>query len=187
MFMATVAENLLTAEEYARLPDDGQPTELVRGRVVVLNMPTTRHGEICLQTGYLLKRFLDDHPVGRAVSNDSGVVTKRDPDSVRGPDIAFYSFTGVPRGPLPRDAYLSVPPELVFEVRSPGDRWSEITTKAGEYLKAGVKIVCVLDQQTESALVYTADAAPQQLSADQELAFPGVLDNFHVAVSRFFE
>jgi hypothetical protein len=44
--MAT-AEALLTAEEYRLLADDGRPTELVRGRVVPLNMPAPRHGDIC--------------------------------------------------------------------------------------------------------------------------------------------
>ena len=44
--MATV-ETLLTTEEFHLLPDDGQPLELVRGRVVVMNMPGFRHGEIC--------------------------------------------------------------------------------------------------------------------------------------------
>ena len=90
--MATVAEKLLTAEEYGELPDNGQPTELVRGRIVPLNMPAPRHGEICVVTIYLLKRFLEDHPLGRVVSNDSGVITERDPDTVRGGDLAFYSY-----------------------------------------------------------------------------------------------
>jgi hypothetical protein len=41
------AEKLLTAEEFAALPDDGRPKELVRGRVVLLNVPYPRHGDIC--------------------------------------------------------------------------------------------------------------------------------------------
>lgn len=115
------AERLLTAEEYLRLPDNGQPTELVRGRVVPVNMPTPRHGEICVQTAYFLRRFLDDHTVGRVVSNDSGVVTEQNPDTVRGADVAYLSYQRAPKGPLP-DGYLSVVPEVVFEVRSTTDR-----------------------------------------------------------------
>lgn len=37
--MATVADKLITAEEYAWFPDDGRPTELVRGRIVTMNPP----------------------------------------------------------------------------------------------------------------------------------------------------
>jgi len=185
--MATVAEKLLTAEEFARLPDNGQPMELVRGRIVLLNMPRPRHGEICAQIVYLLRRYLDDHPAGKVLGNDSGVITERDPDSVRGPDIAFYSFAHLPPGPLPYDSYLAAPPDLVFEVRSHSDRWIELQAKAAEYLQAGVKVVCVLDPPTETVLVCTADAGPRTLSGDQELTFPGLLDGFQVPVRRFFE
>jgi Uma2 family endonuclease len=184
--MATVAEKLLTGEEYRCLPDNGQLTELVRGRVVPVNMPTPRQGEICGQTYYLLRRYLEEHPIGRVVTNDSAVVTKRDPDTVRGADVVFYSFAGIPQGPLP-DKYLPVPPELVFEVHSTGDRWPKIHAKVAEYLEAGVKVVCVLDQQTETAHVFPADDAPYKVSADQELMLPQVLDDFRVLVRRFFE
>ena len=65
-------------------------------------------------------------------------------DSVRGGDVVFYSYTRLPRGPIP-EGYLEVVPELVFEVRSPSDRWAKITAKVGEYLDAGVLVACVLD------------------------------------------
>ncbi len=182
----TLSERLLTAEEYWRLPDDGRPTELVRGRVVPVNMPYPRHGEICAQAVYLLRRYLDEHSVGRVVSNDSGVVVERDPDTVRGADVAYFSFQRVPPGPLPR-AYLDVVPELIFEVRSPSDRWRDVLTKVGEYLRAGVTVVCVLDETTRRALVFHAEQGPRTLTADEELTFPDVLPEFRVPVGRFFD
>jgi Uma2 family endonuclease len=179
------AETLLTAEEYLQLPDNGQPTELVSGKVVPVNMPKARHGQICGRTAYLLQRFLEDHDLGHVLSNDTGVPTRRGPDTVRGADIAFYSYAKVPKGPLPND-YLPVPPEVVFEVRSPGDRWSEIHAKVGEYLTAGVQVVCVLDDQTETAHVFPADDTPRTFAGEQELLLPGVLAGLRVAVRRFF-
>jgi Uma2 family endonuclease len=184
--MATVADKLLTAEEFGDLPDNGQPAELVRGRIVPLNMPRPRHGAICSNTDYLLRRHLEDHPTGRVMTNDTGVVTQRDPDTVRGADIAYYSFARVPPGPLPR-TYLAVAPELVFEVRSPGDRWADVTTKTGEYLRCGVLAVCVLDEQTETAVLFTADGPPQTFTRDEEPSFPDILGDFRVPVHRFFE
>jgi Uma2 family endonuclease len=183
--MAT-AEALLTAEEYYRLPDNGQPTELIRGRIVPMNMPFPRHGEICARISYLLQRYLEDHELGRVISNDAGVVTERNPDSVRGPDVAFYSYARVPRGPLP-EGYLAVAPELVFEVRSAGDRWSEVFAKVAEYLRAGVLVVCVLDPRTERAILLSADQGSQTLTADQDFALPDLLTDLRVPVRRFFE
>jgi Uma2 family endonuclease len=120
------------------------------------------------------------------VTNDSGVVTERDPDTVRGPDVAFYSFARVPPGPMPRNRYLEVVPEVAFEVRSPGDRWSEIQIKVGEFRKAGVSVVCVADDPTERVHVFD-DEGNRILAGDDELTFPNLLPGFRVAVRRFFE
>ncbi len=185
--MATaVIETLLTAEEFRRLPDDGRPKELKRGRVILMNLPAPRHGQICGQVYYLLRRHLEDYPLGHLVTNDSGIITEHDPDTVRGADVAFYSYQRVPPGPLPQ-GYLSVAPELAFEVRSPGDRWGRIWAKVGEYLEAGVTVVCVLDQVTERCHVYRNDEEVQVIQAQQELTIPDVLPDFRVIVQRFFE
>jgi hypothetical protein len=89
--MATV-EALLTAEEYRLMPDNGRPTELVRGRIVSVNVPAPRHGEICANICYLLRRYFEDEDLGHAVTNDSGVQTERDSDTIRGADVSFYSY-----------------------------------------------------------------------------------------------
>lgn len=180
-----VGEVLYTAEEYHHLPDIGKPTELVRGKVVVMNVPYPRHGQICVTTVILLNDFLRNHNIGQVVANDSGVVTERDPDTVRGADVAFYSYSRVPKGPLP-DEYLPLAPDLVFEVRSSGDRWRRILTKVAEYLNAGVTTVVVLDPSSESAYVYTSDEPQRIFAADQELALPEVLGEFRVVVREFF-
>jgi Uma2 family endonuclease len=185
--MATAATaTLLTAEEFRRLPDDGRPKELKRGRVILMNLPGPRHGQICGQVYYLLRRHLEDHPLGHLVTNDSGIITEHDPDTVRGADVAFYSYNRIPPGPLPQ-GYLPVAPELVFEVRSPGDRWGRIWGKVGEYLEAGVKVVCVLDQMTERCHVYRNEEENLVFTAEQELTIPDVLPDFRVIVRRFFE
>jgi Uma2 family endonuclease len=184
--MATATDTLLTAEEYGRLPDNGQRTELVRGRIVTLNMPYPRHGEICANIVYLLRRFLEDHDIGRVVGNDSGTITERGPDTVRGMDVGYYSYNRVPKGRLPRQ-YLDVSPELVFEVRSPTERWTRVHTKVAEYLTAGVTAICVVDEQTENATIYRGDQPPQVLNAADDFTLPDILPDFRVPVRRFFE
>ena len=59
--------------------------------------------------------------------------------------------------------------------------------KVAEYLAAGVRVVCVLDEQTETAHVYYSDQEPRIFTADQELILPEPLDGFRVMVRRFFE
>lgn len=184
--MAT-ATTLMTANQYAALPEyHGNPTELVRGVLVTMVPAMPRHGEICFQVGYLLRCYLDDHPIGRVLSNDSGVVTEHDPDTVRGADIAYYSFQRVPKGPLPA-GLLAVAPDLVFEVRSPHERWSKLHTKIAEYLEVGVQAVCVLDDDSQSMQVFYPDRGATVLTANDEFTLPEVLGDFRVIVHRFFE
>jgi Uma2 family endonuclease len=105
---------------------------------------------------------------------------------VRGADVAFYSYARVPRGPLPQ-GYLAVAPELVFEVRSPTGRWRDIHAKVAEYLEADVLMVCVVDEQSQTAQLYHADLPPRILTLDEELTLPEVLGDFRVPVRLLFE
>ncbi len=184
---ATVpAQPLLTAAEFERLPDDGIPRELVRGKVVEMNVPTPRHGEICINIALLVGPHVRGKGMGRLVGNDGGIVTGHDPDTVRGGDVAYYSYARVPQGPLPR-GYLDVVPELVFEVCSPTDRWPRLIAKAAEYLEAGVTVVCLLDEMSATVHVYRVDEQPRVLRGDDELHLPDILGDLRVPVRRFFE
>jgi Uma2 family endonuclease len=177
---------LLTAEQFRQLPDNGQPRELVRGRVVPMNVPAPLHGYVCGNVIGILRDFVLKHDLGRVMGNDSGVVTERDPDTVRGADVSYYSFLRLPKGPLP-EGYLSVAPELVFEVRSPADRWKKVLAKVAEYLNAGVAVVCVLDAPTRTAHVYSEDEPTRVVQADQDLVLQDVLPGFRSPVRSFFE
>jgi Uma2 family endonuclease len=182
--MAT-ATALLTAEEFGSRPDPGYPEELVQGRIVTMPPPTPRHGQICGETHYLFRGYADQHDLGHVLCNDSGVITERDPDTVRGADVSFYSYAKVPRGRI-RKGYLDVMPDLVVEVRSEDDRWKDIEVKVKEYLDAGVGVVIVLDPDPETAHVFRPDQPPRELGPDDELTVPDLLGDFRVAVRRFF-
>ena len=183
--MAT-AEALMTAEEFGQRPDPGHPEELVQGRIISMPPPDRRHGYVCLKAGRMFGNFVDEHDLGRVMSNDSGVITERDPDTVRGADVAYYSYARLPKGPLPT-GYGPEVPELVVEVRSASDRWRDIHEKVAEYLRAGVLVVVVLDPKSQTAHVFGADEAPRTLRPEDELVLPGLLEGFRVRVGRFFE
>lgn len=177
---------LLTAEEYGRLPDDGRRTELVRGRVVEMNRPFSSHGFLLSRLTALLWNFVDQGELGRVVSGNAGVITQRDPDSVRGPDVAFYSYQRIPRGARP-EGYWTPAPELVIEIRSSSDRWKDVHQKVGEYLSADVLVVAVLDPETRRVHLFSADRETVILDASDVLTFPDILPGFEVVVGRLFD
>jgi Uma2 family endonuclease len=179
------APKLLTAEEYAVLDVD-HPTELVRGVVVHMPPPRSRHGQVCSKVVMLVGNHCHEHSLGHILSNDAGIITERGPDTVRGGDVSFYDYHRVPKGKLPT-GYLSVSPDLVFEVLSPDDRWSKVLRKVTEYLLAGVKAVCVLDPKDETLRIYRDDQPEVVLGAEDEFTIPEILSGFSCRVGKFFE
>ena len=186
MAMVERAPSLMTAPEFARRPDSGELEELVRGRIVLSPPPGVRHGLICGSFARLLGNFVADHDLGHVLSNGSGVITERQPDTVRGADVSYYSYDRLPRGEVPV-GYGIKPPELVCEVLSPSDRWGDVLQKVGEYLNAGVTVVVVLDPAEKTARVFEADRPPSTSGRDDVLRFERLLPGFEVAVARLFE
>ncbi len=147
---AATEPKLLTAEEFQRRSPE-VPEELVRGRIVRMSRPGGVHALTCAKFVRLLGNAAADGNLGTVLCNDGGVVTERDPDTVRGPDIAYYAGVGEAAF---SEGYPNFPPTLVVEVRSKNDRRGEIETKVGEYLAAGVPMVCVFDPQRILMAVY---------------------------------
>jgi Uma2 family endonuclease len=189
--MATVEQSkkLMTVEEYASLPPSDSPTELVQGRIIDVNVPRSRHGEVCAAITEIVRSFVRKRKLGRVFSNDAGVITERQPDSLRGADVSFYSYARAPRGRIDPRIYLDAAPNVVFEVRSPDDRTSEVLEKVAEYLHAGVDCVCVFDTLHETVSVYeeTADAAMLVLQVEDTLTLRQIHDDFRVRVGEFFD
>jgi Uma2 family endonuclease len=176
---------LLTAEEFFRRHGGGG-YELIDGRAVEVPMPGGRHGKIRSRVSQHLLQFADAGGLGHVMSNDTLVITKRGPDSARGSDVCFVSYARLPKDRVP-DGPLEVVPELVFEVRSPTDRWIDVVGKAVEYIRAGVTAVVILDPRTASATVYRDDVRSDIFERDDTLTVPDVLPGFAVPVARFFE
>jgi Uma2 family endonuclease len=176
---------LLTAEEYAALPDDGRITELVKGVVVEMPRPETDHGYLMSNFSSALRDDVRPRDLGRVVSGDAGVVTERGPDTTRGPDVAYYSYERVPRGPRPRGYWPT--PELVVEIVSPSERTSRVMTKVGEYLAAGVRVVLVAWPEETTIMAYSEEFFNRSYGAGEDLTLPELFPDFRVPVRSLFE
>ena len=152
--VASVTDALLTAEEFAQRPEPqyGSREELVKGVVQEMPMPRFRHGKLQLRVGRLLAEVVDKQALGH-VATETGVITELDPDTVRGPDVAFWS-----KERLPLDAhvevYPDVAPDLCVEIRSPEERPKRMRAKLCEYFACGVRMVWFIDPEAQSVTVY---------------------------------
>lgn len=182
--MSAIATPLITAEEFGRMPDpvDGSKQELVRGVVVKMPPPKARHGVVQSRIDRLLGNFVDARRLGWVVT-ESGTILERDPDVVRGPDVAFYSVTRQPTLP---EEYFEIAPDLVVEVLSPDDRRGAVRAKVREYVAAGVRLVWVVDPETQTVLEYRGSLRGTEYDEADTITGADVLPEFTCKVADFF-
>ena len=183
--MAT-AEKLITAEEFFRMPDaeDGSQYELVRGELIKMPPPNPRHGQCCLAVGAALRDFAKKQKLGWVATNDPGVILQRDPDTVRGPDVAFWSSQRLAQLP---NSYTEVVPDLAVEVVSPTDTHRQLSERVLDFLRHGVRMVWVVDPDQRIATVYRSRQDVRILEESEEVDGGDVLPGFRCRVSEFFD
>ncbi len=180
----SIAHRYITVTEFEEMTFD-RPTELVCGELAEQPMPTSQHGAICVAISVFLWLWAKQSQRGSVFSNDSHVLTERDPDSVRGPDCAYISREKLPDGKLPAGV-LRIPVDLAIEVLSRSDRWTDVLDKIQEYLRSGITEVWVIDPEQRSVAVHRAEAAPLHFDGDDELTRPELLPGFSCRVSELF-
>lgn len=92
---------------------------------------------------------------------------------------------------MPKDAEIPIGvvpviPNLVVEVRSPNDTWTEAIGKVIDYLKVGVPIVLFIDPGTRSVSVCGEPFGQRMLGFSDTLTIPEVLPGFSVPVAALF-
>lgn len=183
MSTAPAQTRLITGEELLAMGDIG-PCELIDGEVVPMSPTGGVHGRIEMRLGRWLDVFVDEHDLGWVLGGEVGIYTRRNPDRVRGADVAFWSHERLPEGPPP--GFLDVAPELVVEVVSPNDRWQDIREKIEEYFAIGVDRVWVVVPRTRSVLVYESPTTLRQFKEGDVLEGEGVLEGFTLPIARLF-
>lgn len=184
--MASVADKLVTAEEFHEMPEpaDGSRQELVRGRIVSMPPPGFRHGLCQVRIAGILDQFARSTHQGR-VTVESGVVTERGPDSVRGPDVAYWSVERLPLHQEPV-GYPEVAPDLCVEVLSPADRIRDVRGKMGEYFARGVRLVWIVDPDDRTVAIYRSLDEGRIFHENATLTGEDVLPGFTCQVADLF-
>lgn len=176
---------ILDGETLFALGDLGRG-ELVRGELIKMSPTGHLHGLIEGNLFAALRAWLVERGVesGRVLVGEVGIYTHRDPDTVRGADVAYISAERFAQ--VESRSYLDVAPELVVEVLSPDDRWAVVMEKLGEYFDAGVRMVWLVDPKNRQIYVYRGPTSIKRFREGGELSAEDVLPGFRVAVSTLF-
>lgn len=178
-------KTLLTAEDLLALPDDGHSYELVDGELVEVSLPGGEHNSVMGNIYYGLRNYAQPRGLGRVLSGDTGIILRRAPDTVRGPDVCFISRERLPAGPLTA-GYLDVVPDLVVEVVSPGDRAGKVDEKVQAWLRAGARLVWAVYPRTRSVVVHRGPHSSERYTDKDTIDAAPVLPDFRIQVAEFF-
>ncbi|WNV76589.1 Uma2 family endonuclease [Geodermatophilus sp. DSM 44513] len=155
---------LMTAEQLVELPDAGKRHELVEGVLLSMAPAGGRHGSTGARLLIRVGTFVEDRDLGDVFTAETGFLLRRDPDTVRAPDVAFIASDRVAEARVP--GFIPLAPDLVAEVVSPSDRATDVTAKALAWLDAGVRLVWVVDPETRTVTVYRPDGVRVLRGAD---------------------
>jgi Uma2 family endonuclease len=181
---ATPSTELIDAEQFLHMPEN-EGAELVDGRIVEVPMGSLSSwigGELL----FLVRLYLSTHDLGWVFPQESGMaVWPNRPRHVRKPDLAFVRRGRLPQG-RPGDGWLSVAPDLVVEVVSPGDMVEELEEKLDEYREAGIPLIWVIYPSLEKAHVLRAGRERTELTAGASLDGEDVLPGFRCSLAELF-
>ena len=183
--MVVATPPTMTVEEFFKLHGNESNVDLVRGQIVRYAMPGAKHGSVCINAGGIIREFVKPKNLGRVMGNDT--LIRISADTTRGADVCYLSYARLSADQKLPDGVLEIAPDLVIEVRSPSDLWTDALGKMLDYIRIGVPVVVVLDPKTESASVFRSGTRQQTFEKDQTLTIPDVLPGFEVVVARFFE
>lgn len=173
----------ISAEEFVAIAAADHPRELVRGRVSDMMHPSALHGKTVVRLAYALEHYMESAKLG-AVFADTGFVTERGPDSVRGPDVAFVRRERAES--LPAGApWFEGSPDLAIEVRSPSETFASLVRKADEYLAGGAEMVWIVDPDRRR--VHTVEAGKEPTLIEGATVSGGrLLPGFELSLARLF-
>lgn len=167
---------LMTADQLLRLKLPDKRTELVRGRVVVRDPGGARHGAVAMRLGYRIMAHAEAHDLGRVYAAETGFKIESNPDTVRAPDVAFIARDRLPE--VEPRGYPNWVPDLAVEVLGHDDHPADTLEKVAQWLRAGVRLVWVVDSEKRTARLYRADGSESLLGADDALDGEDVLPGF---------
>jgi Uma2 family endonuclease len=180
-----IRDKLYTAEEFweiARLPEnEGRRLELDEGVIVEMAASSPTNTIIAARMIHYLSAFVIPRNLGFVTAPDGGF--KLASRKVRQPDAGYISRARAPR--VPHE--FEIAPDLAVEVVSPNE---DIFKKAGEYLRAGTRIVWGIYADEKTVYVFHLDADGKLIAdprgIDDILDGEDVLPGFQLAVKDIF-
>lgn len=174
----------MTAKELLEFGDNST-CELIAGEFIPKRPAGGAHGRLASRINRIVGDYVEKHALGETFGAETGFIVAHNPDTVRAPDFAFITQERLALiGDF--DEFIPIAPDLAVEVVSPHDRWTKIEEKVQDYLRAGTRLVWVLNPKTKTIHVYHGFASVVVLTSKGQLEGGEVLPGFAAAVAYLF-
>ena len=175
----------MTAAQLLDMPDDGYRHELVRGELRTMSPAGNVHGMVANVCAWSLTNHVMGNDLGIVYAAETGFLLASDPDTVRAPDAAFTRWERIDEvGEV--EGFWPGAPDLVVEVVSPNDRYSEVNEKASDWLCAGARMVVVVDYRRREVVVHYSPSDRVVLTEGDVLDGDVVVPGWVIPVSKLF-
>ena len=174
---ATIADLIRASAE------DGRLYELVDNTLVEKAMGW-QESVLAMVLARWLGNFIEGNNLG-VISGPDGM-SRLFGETVRGPDVAFVSWSRLPGGRLPTDPVPLLVPDFVIEVLSISNTRSEMTRKRREYFQAGVRLVWMIDPRRRTVAVFTSPEAVRIAEEFDRIDGGEVLPGWTVELEKLF-
>jgi Uma2 family endonuclease len=145
----------LTYDDFLRFPDDGKRHELIDGEHYVTPSPNTKHQIVIGNLHWLLRSYLEHHPIGRVFVAPFDVVFSR--FDIVEPDLLYMSNARAAE--ILTAEHVKGSPELVIEIGSPSTRRRDETIKRRLYERCAVEEYWIVDPDVDVVRVYRRKGA----------------------------
>jgi Uma2 family endonuclease len=180
---AATIQRIYTPEDLLTMPE-GEHYELVGGELVEKNMGA-RESRVHVLLSTRLENWSGDGEHGVVLDSETGYrCFPDDPRKVRRPDVSFIRAERYSDELL--EGHVPIPPDLAVEVISPNDLFYEVNQKVGEYQRAGVALIWVIDPNSRTVQVIEGDRPQVRLTEADELTGGSVLPGFRCPVRELF-
>ena len=183
--MAATATKPMTAQELLDMPDDGFRHELVRGALIKMAPAGHMSSFYGLSIGAELWAFVRANRLGRVYGADGGFILATNPDTVLAPDASFVRQECV-EAVGDATGYFPGAPDLVVEVISPSDRYTEVEEKVAEWLNAGAQMVVVVNPRGRTVKVHRSLTDVVTLTEADTLRGGDVVPGWQLPIANIF-
>jgi Uma2 family endonuclease len=177
------AKILLSAEEFDNYPfEEDKRYELDEGELIEMTRPAYLHNRVLMKLLLALGKYFEGNLNGEVLLSEN--LYALSPSTRRSPDAAV--ILGDRRKQLAGAKVISVIPDIAVEVLSPSETPAQIHRKLGQYFKAGVKEVWLVQPEDRTVEIWTGPKLPEQSLTGTDSITSALLPGFTLTLTDLF-